>query len=72
LFPTNITVELQGTTITYYAGDTWQTFAGSYVTVVQGKVYFNHDDIICDNDYNPVNPNDQIDSDIEYRLQQAD
>ena len=68
-----LTVELSDRTITYYAGDTWQTVAerenNYYVTVDQDKVYFNHDEIICDNDYNPVKPTDLIESTIDYQLQ---
>ena len=64
-----LTVEL-GRTITYYAGDTWQTVAGRennyYVKVDQGKVYNNLGNIICDNYNNPVKPTDQIDSKIDY------
>lgn len=71
-----LTVELQGRTITYYAGDTWQTAAENYynygyVTVKQDKVYL-YSDIICDNDNKPVKPNDQIDSNIGYQLQRED
>jgi len=76
-----LTIELEGDNIiTYYAGDTWQTLVESdydynygFVTVDpdQGKVYF-QSAIICDNNDKPVNPNDHIDSKIDYRLNWAE
>jgi hypothetical protein len=68
-----LTIELEGDNIiTYYAGDTWQTLAERepiyHLTVKEGKVYNSFDEIICDNDYNPVKPTDLIESTIDYHV----
>lgn len=71
-----LTIVLGNENITYYAGDTWQTvakrFNNFYVTVKQDKVYDKYNNIIYDNDNNPVKPTDQIDSNIDYQLQREE
>lgn len=70
-----LTVELNGMPFTYYAGDTWETLAGrntnDEITVENGQVKKGLFEIICDNHGEPVNPNAEIDSNIDYQLQPA-
>ncbi len=69
------TIVLEYTTrITYYADDTWADVAGRRsdddLNVEQGKVYLRNS-IICDNDYNPIDPDALIDSNINYQVKPA-